>query len=94
MIRAPLAMALRLTTWVMATRPTFWLKDVMGRQPKRLDKELINPSTAMDPRISPSDASLPMPMAARAEVSPKVSVAETRKIRNTEKMASGRNSKA
>ena len=89
---APLATAFRFTTWVMAMSPTFWLKDVIGRQPNREDRALMNPSTPMDPSISLSVAFRPKPITVRAEVSPRVSVADTRKIRNTEKMASGWNS--
>ena len=88
MMTAPLAMAFLFTTRVMAISPTFWLKDVIGKHPKREDTAETNPSTAMEPDISLSFASRLNPMAASAEVSPSVSVADTRKIRNTEKMAS------
>jgi len=88
MMTAPLAMAFLFTTCVMAISPTFWLKDVIGKHPKREDAAETNPSTAMEPDISLSFASRLNPMAASAEVSPSVSVADTRKIRNTEKMAS------
>lgn len=49
-ITAPVAMVKRLTTLVIATRPTFWLNDVIGRQPKTEDSELIKPSRLQIPR--------------------------------------------
>ena len=36
---APVASAPRLTTLVMETRPTFWLKEVLGRTPKQAAKD-------------------------------------------------------
>ena len=41
MTKAPVIMVKRLTTLVMAIRPTFWLKEVMGMQPKSEEMELI-----------------------------------------------------
>lgn len=58
------------------------------RKSDKEDAAETNPSTAMEPDISLSFASRLNPIAASAEVSPSVSVADTRKIRNTEKMAS------
>ena len=92
MIAAPEAMAILLTTYVIATRPTFWLKDVIGMQPIKEDRELTIPSHAIEPAISFSLTVLPSPEAAIAEVSPIVSVAETRKISMNAMMASGLNS--
>ena len=89
---APQPMALRFTTLVMAMRPTFWLKEVIGRHPKREDRELMNPSTAMAPETSRFFGARPKPIVASALVSPNVSVADTRKIRKKEKIASPRNS--
>ena len=85
-------MVKRLTTLVIATRPTFWLNDVIGRQPKTEDSELIKPSQAMEPEVSFSVTSRPKPEAASAEVSPMVSVADTKKMSTTDTIASGRNS--
>ncbi len=62
-------------------------------QPKRDDRLEMKPSTAMEPETSLLVGVLPKPMAARALVSPRVSVAETRKIRKIEKIASGWNSR-
>ena len=86
-IPAPVAMVYRLITLVMASRPTFWLKEVMGIQPKQADKELIRPSQARLPEISLSVDSRPRTVLVMAEVSPMVSVAETRKIMVTETIA-------
>lgn len=85
-IIAPAAIANLFTTFVIATKPTFWLKEVIGRQPKTEESVLINPSQAIEPEVSFKVASLPSPVEAKAEVSPIVSVAETRKIRVTETM--------
>ena len=71
----------------MATSPTFWLNDVIGRQPKTEDNALIKPSQAIEPEVSFKVASRFKPAAARAEVSPIVSVADTRKIKVTEIIA-------
>lgn len=89
MMMTPMSRVKRLTTLVIATSPTFWLKDVIGRQPKTADKELMKPSQAMDPAVSFAFTSLPRPEDASADVSPMVSVADTRKIKNTETMAPG-----
>ena len=84
---APDAIAKRLTTLVIATSPTFWLKDVIGRHPNTDDNALIKPSQAIEPEVSFKLASRFKPEAASAEVSPIVSVAETRKISVTEIIA-------
>ena len=86
---APVAMVNRLTTFVMATNPTFWLNEVIGRQPNTEDNALTKPSQAIEPDVSSLVTSRFKPEAARAEVSPIVSVAETRKINVTERIASG-----
>ena len=91
-IIAPVAIANLLTTLVMATRPTFWLKDVIGKHPKTEDKALMKPSQAIEPEVSFAVTSRFKPEAARAEVSPIVSVAETKKIKITEKIALALNS--
>ena len=87
MIIAPAAIAKRLTTFVIATRPTFWLNDVIGRHPNSDEIELTKPSQAIEPEVSLVDAFLSKADDARALVSPIVSVAETRKIRVTEIIA-------
>ena len=51
----------------MATRPTFWLKDVIGKHPKTEDKALMKPSQAIEPEVSFVVTSLFKPEAARAE---------------------------
>ena len=84
--------AKRLTTFVIAIRPTFWLKEVIGRQPKTEDKLLTRPSQTIEPEISFSLTSRRRPIAVMAEVSPMVSVAETRNIKKNAKIASGWNS--
>ena len=89
---APVAMVKRFTTFVIATSPTFWLNEVMGRQPNTEDRELTKPSQAIEPEVSSRVTSRPSPEAASAEVSPMVSVADTRKISTTEMMASAWNS--
>ena len=61
-------------------------------QPNTEDKLLITPSQVMEPATSFSVTSRPKPMAVIAEVSPMVSVAETRKIRKKAKIASAWNS--
>ena len=60
--------------------PTFWLNEVIGIHPKTEDSALTKPSHAIEPDVSFSVTSLPSPEAARADVSPIVSVADTRKI--------------
>lgn len=84
---APDAIAKRLTTLVIATSSTFWLKEVIGRHPNTDDNALIKPSQAIEPEVSFKLASRFKPEAASAEVSPIVSVAETRKISVTEIIA-------
>ena len=59
----------------------------MGKQPKHAESELTRPSQAREPEISLSEASRLKTVDVSAEVSPMVSVAETRKIIMTEMMA-------
>ena len=89
---APVAIVNLFTTLVIATRPTFWLKDVIGRHPNTDDNALTNPSQAIEPDVSFSVTSLPRPDTANADVSPMVSVAETRNIKVTERIAFALNS--
>ena len=58
----------------------FWLKDVIGRHPNSAEIELTKPSQVIDPVVSFSEAFRSSAEDASAEVSPIVSVAETRKI--------------
>lgn len=60
---------------------------MIGIQPNRPDKALIKPSQAMEPEVSFKLASRSRPEAASAEVSPMVSVADTKKINVVEMMA-------
>ena len=71
----------------MVTSPTFWLKEVTGGHPKRPEMVLAKPSQARDPEISFSVTLRFSPVAQRAEVSPMVSAAETRKIIATDTIA-------
>ena len=64
-------------------KPTFWLKEVIGGQPNNDEIELQNPSQAKESEISSSVTSRFNPEFTRAEVSPIVSVAETKKITTT-----------
>ena len=49
---APQARAVRLTILVMVTRPTFWLKEVLGSTPNRAAKEEPRPSHMTPPASS------------------------------------------
>ena len=84
---APVASAIRLTTFVMATRPTFWLKEVLGSTPKIAAKVEPRPSQITPPDSSLSVASLPIPPSITPEISPTVSTAVTTNIINTGTMA-------
>lgn len=75
MMTAPVIMANLFTTLVIAIRPTFWLKEVIGMQPKSEEKLLTSPSQVMEPEISFSLTLRRRPIAVIAEVSPIVSVA-------------------
>ena len=74
---APEARAMRLTTLVMATRPTFWLKEVLGSTPNRAAKEEPRPSQITPPDSSLSVGSRFMPPSMTPEISPTVSTAVT-----------------
>ena len=86
-VRAPNIIVNLLTTLVIATRPTFWLKDVIGAQPKRPETALRKPSQARDPWISLSVISRPRPPAQTAVVSPIVSAADTKNTTTMEIIA-------
>ena len=88
-ITAPVAMVNLFTTFVIATSPTFWLNDVIGRQPNTDESALTNPSHAIEPDVSFSVAYLSSPEEASAEVSPIVSVAETKNISTTDTIGIG-----
>ena len=77
---APIESAKRFTTFVIATRPTFWLKDVFGSTPKIAAKEEPRPSHITPPASSVSVASLPIPPSITPEISPTVSTAVTMNI--------------
>ena len=74
---APVANAKRFTTFVMATRPTFWLKEVLGSTPKMAAREEPRPSQITPPDSSVSVASRPIPPSITPEISPTVSTAVT-----------------
>lgn len=61
--------------------------NVIGRHPNTDDNALTKPSQAIEPDVSFVVASLPSPDTASADVSPIVSVAETRKINVTDTIA-------
>ena len=61
----------------MATRPTFWLKEVFGRTPSSAAKEDPRPSHITPPESSLSVASRPRPPSVIPEISPTVSTAVT-----------------
>ena len=84
---APVEMAKRLTTLVIATSPTFWLKEVLGRTPRRAAKEEPRPSQMTPPDSSLSVASRPRPPSITPEMSPTVSTAVTMNIIRTGRMA-------
>lgn len=78
MMPALVAMAKRFTTPESEARPTFWLKDVIGVQPKRPEMELTKPSQLMAPPISTLWIWRLRAPLQRALESPTVSVADTR----------------
>ena len=73
----PVAIQKRFTTLFIATRPTFWLKDVFGSTPNSAAKEDPSPSHITPPESSLSVASLPRPPSVIPEISPTVSTAVT-----------------
>ena len=84
---APTPIVKRLTTPDMAARPTFWLNDVIGVQPNRPDTELTKPSQQMADPISLVSGSRFKALLQSADVSPIVSVADTRYTATTDSMA-------
>lgn len=83
-ITQPVKIVNLFTTFVIETSPTFWLNDVIGKQPKSPDNALTKPSAAIEPVSSFFETSRFNPDEASADVSPIVSVADTRKITSTE----------
>ena len=83
-ITQPVKIVNLFTTFVIETSPTFWLNDVIGKQPKSPDNALTKPSAAIEPVSSFFETSRFNPDDASAYVSPIVSVADTRKITSTE----------
>ena len=84
---APVARAKRLTTLVIATRPTFWLKEVLGSTPKSAAKLEPKPSQITPPASSLSVASRSRPPSITPEISPTVSTAVTMNMMHTGIMA-------
>ena len=72
-----MARAVRFTTFVIVTRPTFWLKDVFGRIPNNAAKDEPIPSQITPPESSLSVASRFIPPSITPEISPTVSTAVT-----------------
>ncbi len=77
-IKAPIKMVNRLIIPVIVTRPTFWLKEVKGRQPKQPEMVLEKPSTAREPCNSSVLMSRSKVPVQTAVVAPVVSAADTR----------------
>ena len=86
-ITQPVKIVNLFTTFVIETSPTFWLNDVIGKQPKSPDNALTKPSATIEPVSSFFETSRFNPDDASADVSPIVSVADTRKITSTEIIA-------
>lgn len=86
-ITQPVKIVNLFTTFVIETSPTFWLNDVIGKQPKSPDNALTKPSAAIEPVSSFFETSRFNPDDASADVSHIVSVADTRKITSTEIIA-------
>ena len=80
-------MAKRLTTLVMPTRPTFWLKEVFGSTPKNAASEEPKPSQITAPESSLSVASRSRPPCTTPAVSPTVSTAVTTNMMSMGTMA-------
>ena len=85
---APMAMAKRLTTLVMPTRPTFWLKEVLGSTPNRAATAEPKPSQTTAPDSSLSVGARSRPPSTTPEVSPMVSTAVTMNMMHMGMMAS------
>ena len=88
---APEASAMRLTTLVMATRPTFWLKEVLGSTPNSAAKVEPRPSQMTPPDSSLSEGSRFMPPSITPEISPTVSTAVTMNMISTGRIARASN---
>ena len=86
-ISAPMRMAKRLTTLVMPTSPTFWLKEVLGRTPNTAAMEEPTPSHTTAPDNSLSVASRFRPPFTTPAVSPTVSTAVTTNMISIGKIA-------
>ena len=84
---APVARAKRFTTFVIATRPTFWLNEVLGSTPNTAAKLEPRPSQIIPPDSSLSVASRPIPPSVTPEISPTVSTAVTINIIPTGRIA-------
>ena len=89
---APVMMVKRFTTFVMAISPTFCEKDVTGGQPNKVETAEQYPSQAREPEISFPVISRFRPPDTRADVSPMVSAADTRKMMQAEMIAPAWNS--
>ena len=74
---APMEIAKRLTIFVMPTRPTFWLKEVLGSTPNTVASAEPTPSQITAPASSLSVASRFRPPLTTPAVSPTVSTAVT-----------------
>ena len=84
---APVASAMRLTTFVIVTRPTFWLNEVFGRTPNSAAILEPSPSQITPPESSLSVASRSIPPSTTPEISPTVSTAVTINMIRTGKIA-------
>ncbi len=91
-IRPPERITLRLTTFVIATRPMFCANEVNGRQPNNPDTEEIRPSPAIAPAVSLSVGRRLRPTLASAAVSPSTSTEDTTYSSAKETIAPGSNS--
>ena len=76
----------------MATRPTFWLKEVLGRTPNSAAKAEPTPSQITPPDSSTSLGSRPIPPSITPEISPTVSTAVTMNMTSTGRIARRSNS--
>ena len=83
---APVMIVNRLTTLVIAISPTFWLNDVTGRQPNKDETLLASHRRLKEPEISFSVISVKAGDNHSCGIAI-VSVADTRKITTTDKIA-------
>ena len=77
----------RLTTFVIATKPTFWLNDGFGSTPNAAANVEPRPSHTTPPDSSLFDGGRSMPPCVTPEMSPIVSTAVTMNITSTGAMA-------